>query len=230
MRSTYTAVMALVCAAGSAAHADILWDQSALNTGPNGVGMANSVSPGFNGVIAFAMSDITVPAPGWNVQSITTYFSALSWFDGSVTDAVLNIFPKTGGSPIAGNDPRVSPFGSGTLVPVTMTQVVVDAQGVNQVRASGLNLNLAAGDYWIGLTPVGPTGPFGPDYQWSTTSVVGAGQHVRFYDPDSGWLDEGALYTSAPLDGAILVEGVVPAPSSIALLGLGALAARRRRR
>lgn len=230
MRKILTAIAAMTCAAGTAAHADILWDQSALDTSPTGVGLANTVAPGFNGMIAFAVSDVTVGAPGWNIQSITTYFSALSWFEGSVTDAVLNVFPKSGGSPVAGNDPRVSPFGSGTMVPVTMTQTVVDFQGVNVVRATGLNINLAPGEYWIGLTPIGTAGPFGPDYQWSTTSVVGAGQQVRFFDPDSGWLDEGVLYTNAPLDGAILIEGAVPAPSSIALLGLGALAARRRRR
>lgn len=205
-----------------------LWDQSDLNTGPTGVGFVNSVSPGFNGVVGYGMSDVTVPAGGWTINSVATYFSALSWFDpSSVPTAVLNIFPKTGALPAAGDDPRGT--ASGVIVPVTLTQIVVDFQGVNVVEAAGLNISLAAGDYWVGLTPIGPAGPFGPDYQWTTNTLVGQGQAVRFFSPDSGWLDESSVYQVPTADGAIKICGI-PTPSALAVLGLGGLAIGRRRR
>ena len=230
MRSSIAAAAAILMAVAGVASADILWDQSAIDVSPTGVGMPNSVSGGFNGWIAFGVSDVTVPASGWTIQSITTYFSALSWNQGDVTQAVLNVFPKTGGAPVPGNDPRATPTGSGTLVGVSQTGASAGGNGVWEIMASGLSIALAPGDYWVGLTPVGPAGPFGPDMQWSTPTRIGAGQQMRLFGPDSGWLDVGATYGVPAVDGAILIQGAVPAPASLALLGLGGLLAGRRRR
>ncbi|MEK6703969.1 MAG: PEP-CTERM sorting domain-containing protein [Planctomycetota bacterium] len=230
MKNQVLAVFALVAGCAGSSQADILWNQSAIDVGPNGVGVPNSVSPGFNGWTAFAVEDVSVGAGGWTINSVSTYFSALSWNPGSVTSAVLNVFSKSGNSPIAANNPRANPTGQGSLVTVTMNGMDVAGNGVWEIRADGLNINLSAGEYWIGLTPVGPTGPFGPDRQWSSTSHYGQSQHVRFY-PDSGWQNGGSFYGVPSFDGAILIEGVnVPAPASLGLIGLGGLLATRRRR
>lgn len=230
MKIQVLAVVGLVGGCASIGQADILLNQSQIDVGPNGVGAPNSVSPGFNGWNAFAVEDVTVGAGGWNITSVSTYFSALSWNPGSVTTAVLNVFSKTGNSPIAANNPRANPTGQGSLVSVTMNGFDVAGNGVWEIRADGLNINLAAGEYWIGLTPVGPTGPFGPDRQWSSTTHNGQSQHVRFY-PDSGWQNAGTYYGVPSFDGAMLIQGTtVPAPASLGLIGLGGLLATRRRR
>lgn len=228
MRSIVTGAIGLMLAAG-AANAAVLWDQSAIDTSPTGQGLFNTISPGFNGSVVFGVSDVTVPAGGWTIQSVSTYYTSFNFPGG--TSAVLNIFSKSGGVPIAVNDPRASPTGNGTTVPVTATDLVVDFQGVREYTASGLNIVLAPGDYWIGLTPVQPGGPFGADFQWSTTSHSGSNQAAWSLDfgfPE-GWFDYGTLSGVAQHDGAILIQGI-PAPGSLAVLGLGGLLAARRRR
>lgn len=223
-------VLALAAAAGTS-QAAVLWDQSALDTSPTGQGLFNTVSPGFNGSVIFGVSDVTVPAGGWTIQSVTTYYSSFNFPGG--TSGVLNIFPKSGGVPIAADDPRASPTGDGTQVTVTANDIVVDNQGVREYTASGLNIVLAPGDYWIGLTPIQSSGPFGADSQWSTSAPSGVSQAAWSQDFGfpSGWFDYGTLSGIAVHDGAIKIQGLsVPAPSSLALLGLGGLIAGRRRR
>lgn len=227
LRSIALAVISV--AASTAATADVLWDQSALDTSPTGQGLLNTVSPGFNGAVIFGVNSVTVPAGGWTIQSVSTYFTT---FNSAGTSAVLNVFAKSGSTPIAGNDPRANPTGSGTSVSVTATDFVVDNQGVREYTASGLNIVLAPGEYWVGLTPVQPGGPFGADSQWSTTNPIGDGTAARSFDfGDSGWFNYGTFAgISASHDGAMKIEGVVPAPTSFALLGLGGVIIGRRRR
>lgn len=227
-RSMAIGVLTLAAAAGMS-QAAVLWDQSALDTSPTGQGLLNTISPGFNGAVVFGVSDVTVPAGGWTIQSVSTYFTSFNFPGG--TSAVLNVFPKSGALPGAGNDPRAMPTGNGTQVPVTATDFVVDFQGVREYTASGLNIVLAPGEYWIGLTPQQSGGPFGADFQWSTTATSGVGQAgwSQDFGFPSGWFDYGTLSGIAVHDGAIKIQGV-PAPSSLALLGLGGLIAGRRRR
>lgn len=211
-----------------AARADVLWDQSAIDLNAT-ISFANAVATGFNGYTIFGMSDVTVPAGGWNINSVTTYYSELSWFPGDVSNAVLNVFPKTGALPVSTNDPRSSPTGSGLTVPVTLNESSVGGNGVAEYTASGLNMTLAPGDYWIGLTPIGPGGFFGPDLQWVSSSHYGANQVYRSY-PGGNWADEAVDSGVASADGCIKIQGTVPAPASLGLLGLGGLVTLRRRR
>lgn len=229
-RRNLLAAAAAVAALAGAANADVLWDQSAIDTSPTGQGLYNTVSPGFNGVVVFGVSDVTVPAGGWTIQSVSTYYSSFNFPGG--TTAVLNVFSKTGGVPVAVNDPRASPTGNGTVVPVTANDFVVDFQGVREYTASGLNIVLAPGDYWIGLTPIQDSGPFGADSQWGTSNPMGVSQAAWSLDFGfpTGWFDYSTLSGFTPThDGAIKITGV-PAPSAMALLGLGGLMAGRRRR
>lgn len=230
MIRSITAAAAASLALASASNAAVLWDQSAIDTSPTGQGLFNTVSPGFNGSVVFGVSDVTVPAGGWTIQSITTFYSSFNFTAG--TQAVLNVFPKTGNVPVATNDPRAMPTGNGTQVPVTANDVVVDNQGVREYTASGLNIVLAPGDYWIGLTPIQSAGPFGADSQWGTSNPMGVSQAAWSMDFGfpSGWFDYSTLSGFTPIhDGAIRINGV-PAPSGLALIGLGGLMAGRRRR
>ena len=233
--SVAASVIGLLALVGAAqADTAILWDQSPINLAAP-VRLPNAIAAGLDGSTLFGRSDVHAGGGGWVVNRVATYYSGLSWFDGGVTQAVLNVFPKTGSLPTAANDPRVT-FGSGTLVDVTRTQFDLDGNGVAAYQVSGLSINLAPGDYWIGLTPIGPSGFFGPDLQWVTSNYFGASQASRGY-PDTGWLDTDTLFNAfgspgiGNVDGAISITGdIVPAPPSLALLGLSGLCAARRRR
>ncbi|MBX3358336.1 MAG: PEP-CTERM sorting domain-containing protein [Phycisphaeraceae bacterium] len=231
---TKTAALMMVAAVGlaSVANADVLWDQQPAYDNFNLPGFIDTAGTAsqFGGSYAnFVVSDVTVPAGGWTVQSVSTYFSDLS-FQGTISTAVLNIFPKSGALPVAGNDPRLSPLGGGISVPVGDVRTTGGAtvQPVMILTASGLNINLAAGEYWIGLTPTLTGGFFGVDGHWPTEPTIGAASASRYYDSQFGaspWTND-----NPGVDAAITVTGVVPAPGAVALLGLGGLVATRRRR
>jgi hypothetical protein len=145
----------------------VLWDQSDYNL--FGGGFFNSVSggPPF-GVTMFAVSDVTVTGAPWHVDTISTYYSVLdpSWVE-AISQGHLHVFPKSGPLPSdVTDDPAASP-----LVPMTGTNL---DGGVGLVQATGLNLDLAPGEYWIGITPVAPSGPFGPEIQMSSHTLIGA--------------------------------------------------------
>lgn len=214
---TVLAVAALALGA-SMASADVLWNQ-APDLAQNGFYNSISGAPPF-GVTAYVVGDITVPAGGWNVDSITMYFGDIesggSW-QTSVTQGRLYIQPKTGSLPTAAP--------SGALIPMSATSLFDNTyqQAYYAVTASGLAQVLAAGDYWIGITPAAPGGFFGPEIGLSSSGVLGS----TSADYDAGFPSWAALTT----DAAITVNGTaVPAPAGLALLAVGGLAASRRRR
>jgi hypothetical protein len=97
------------------AQADILWNQLpaydnfTLPAFPDFVGGTSA---------AFAVSDVSVPASGWTINSVSTYFSDLS-FNPTVTTAVLNIFPRAAASrPRAMTRARPRPVRARSLFPL----------------------------------------------------------------------------------------------------------------
>jgi MYXO-CTERM domain-containing protein len=232
----YVLILLSAGALAASAQADVLWDQSAH--GPVGSAtIHNEVPATGNGtgtqVKYYGLSDVTVPAGGWTIDSISVYLTANVWQqDGVVTQGVLNFFPKTGTLPAGTNDPRPSPLGSGTTV--TVTQTVLN--GVNTITASGLGSVLAPGDWWVGLTPIGPGST--ADSQYVANSFVGDPQAATKLTPFNNnfagaWFDDGFSFSQGltNTDGAILITGSsAPAPASLGLLGLGGLITLRRRR
>lgn len=206
----------MVAAAGSVASADVLWDQSQLNWAADGFFNSISGAPPF-GTTAYAMNDITVPAGGWTVDSVTVYFSRiLSNWDSEITEGRLYVQPKTGGAP------TVLPGGG--LIPMSAVSLFDAAvqQSYYEVTASGLNLNLAPGDYWIGITPVAPGGPFGPETGITSASSIGDVTTVYYAGFGGGFIAHSG-------DAAMKITGV-PAPAGVAVAGLAGLFAARRRR
>ena len=189
------------------AHADVLWDQSTLD--PNGPGIANSESPGFGGFVVHGVNDVIVDGNGWNVDSLTLYYSTWNFdWQTDVVDAYLHVFPKTGALPT--EDPTLS-----ALVPVT---VVFGSDEVEYlaITASGLDLDLAPGEYWLSLTPRGPAGVFGANLQWP---AVATGDDVALYIVDSPeWIAPYPGY-----DGAFLVEGTPLNPTPVEATTWGAI-------
>jgi hypothetical protein len=219
----------LVLTATAAVNADTLWDQSNLSGAGSSIPNSISGSPPFGSTV-YAVSDVVVPAGGWTISSVSTYFSALGFANWAtdVTSARLNIFSRSGALPVSGNNP-----GTGTIVSVACTGSSFDAgpgfgeQGVWVVTAGGLNITLAPGDYWIGLTPVAPGG-FDLEYNWPSASAIGVPSAMR--SPFTGFgMPPANTWTDSGVEGSILIQGV-PTPSAGALLGIAGLAGFRRRR
>lgn len=212
-RRVVASLLAVGCL-GGAAQAAVLWDQSSLDWAGNAFLNAIAGSPPF-GVTSYAVADVTVPAGGWNVDSVTMYWSCLDFNWPSTTTGRLYLQPKTGSLP--------SVLPGGSLIPMTI-EILNDpsvSQSYYAVTASGLNRNLAAGDYWIGITPSVPSGFFGPELSLPSAPTIGA---------PSAYLDaSNPVWTGLTNDAAILVQSV-PAPASVGVFGLAGLLAARRRR
>lgn len=212
-RRVAVSLLAVGCLAG-AAQANVLWDQSSLDWFGNGFYNAIAGSPPF-GVTSYAVADVTVPAGGWAVDSVSMYWSCLDFNWPATTTGRVYMQPKTGSLP------TVLP--GGALVPMTI-EILNDAtvsQAYYKVTASGLGANLAAGDYWIGITPSVPSGFFGPEIALPTLPTVGS---------PSAYLDaSNPVWAGLTNDAAILIQSV-PAPASVGLFGIAGLVAARRRR
>ena len=192
-----------------ASSAAVLWDQSDFD--PWGPGFFNSESggPPF-GMTQHSVNDISVGGTGWQIESITTYYSALdlTWGDG-ITQGYLHIFDKTAPLPVDGvDDPTASPV-------VSMSALLNVDHWI--VTAADLNVDLAPGEYWIGITPIAPSGPFGPEIHMASLTLTGdatASYDVYAFPGPPTW------YNLNPgVDASILIEGTAPTPIDDATWG-----------
>lgn len=242
-------LLASALVAGSA-HAAVLWDQP-LGVPPGGVNnaflsqqftdftdLSTYVADDFSNAAAWSISRIFVPGDMWNLTAGTDLSGAVS----------LNfmIFANSGGQPAGFPGGVVAPQWSGSFSPS-------DAQITLGVGASGvvsdvtLDLTapivLPAGQWWLVFYPelgFEAVGEYGR--QMATTNNGSPGLAIN---PDGGWgfgsswFDWSALApfddAGAPIqlgDVAFRLEGSVPLPSTVLLLGAGlvALAGRASRR
>ncbi len=192
------AVIVLAQAAGAVT----LWNQSDFDVW--GMGFFNSVSgsPPF-GSTNYCVNHVTVEC-GWYVESISTYYSAVDPGWGSaITEGYLHVFTKTGPLPIDGSDdPTTSSL-------VAMTAVLNGDHFI--LTASGLNLDLPAGEYWIGITPIAPGGVMGPEIHLSSMTYVGdaSASYDAYGMPMPMWMN-----FNPGLDATILIDGTVTGPSA----------------
>jgi len=214
MRGRMTAFTTALCAVAvlgigifgaQPARAEVLWDQTGFD--PWGAGFFNSESgsPPF-GMTQFAVNDVTVDGAGWNIESITTYYSALdpSW-GSAIMEGYLHIFDKVGPLPIDGvDDPAASP-----MIPMSGTfnndHIVV--------TATGLNVDLVPGDYWIGITPVAPSGVMGPEIHLSAFTLIGdatAGYDLYAFPGPPAWFNP-----MPDLDATLLIEGTAGSATAV---------------
>jgi uncharacterized protein (TIGR03382 family) len=221
MKAHATLGLAAVVGFAAAASADVLWDQG--NYDPDGVGLINQEFGDYPSYASYMVTDVV--STDWTIQSVSTFFTDQNgglWT--GVTQARLNIFDWVPGTlPVAGDDPT-----AGAVVDVTVT----DLGSELQMTASGLNVDLPAGNYWVGLTPIADLASFGQEFHLPAPII---GDNTAFRNPGGGfgygpdWMYAYALgYWQDQYDASILIEGV-PAPGALALLGLAGLVSRRRR-
>ena len=183
--------LALIAMLASSAGAAVLHDQSSY--GAWGAGFLNAVAggPPFGGT-SYSVNDVTVTGTGWSIESISIIVNALGDYPDNTTTAYVNVFPKTG--PLPTDVP-----GTGTPVAVSVTSVGGDDY---MVTASGLNIELEPGDYWIGLTPAA-SDLFAGIHIPSDTLI---GDATPSYDPNGFpvpmWLNQ-----VPDTDATILIEG-----------------------
>jgi hypothetical protein len=139
--------MILMLIALSAAHAEVLYESTSLNASG---GTLNATSwPTLNDGLIL-VDDITVPEGGWTIDIVSNFFGTIG--SPIVGTAYLVVFSQSLG--------EVNPTLYATEVPVTLTmETFTDPENgfereTNRLDASGLDLALQAGDYWIGLSPI----------------------------------------------------------------------------
>ncbi len=210
-------VLTLVLGLSSWASADVLWDQQP--TGGNN--FVDQEFSDFTTYSAYMVTDVGVDAGGWNINSVTTYFTTGNGTWGTGMQGRLNILDRTGALP-AGDDPT-----AGMLVDVSVTV----SGGMTIITASGLDIDVPAGDAWIGLAPSGAFATFGQEFHLDAP-LEGAASAWRNPGAAFGF---GADWINLPAPGniygdtSITIEGtIIPEPASLALLGLGLLLLRRR--
>ena len=196
MKKAFGFAIAATMVIGGAASADVLYH--------NPVGSGTGVDREYGNFPLYSLylvADINIPAPGFTLTSVSSYLT-LNQGWGGVTTARLNLFPKVGSLPDnITDDPSAS-------------MVVNVSYDVNTgvLSTVGLNLDVAAGDYWIGLTAQADFGQFGGAFHLGGVNANGDPDAYRnpggAYDlPDgTNW---GQIQSWAAMtDIALTVEGV----------------------
>ncbi len=194
-RLTMALGLLLVALAATTATASVLWDQSAISFSPSAPGIANGKFTGFGGYTFYSVNDVTVPAGGWTINTITSYWSDWTGVDMNVKapTGYLIVVPKTGALP--------SGTPTTTTIPLSWVDTAQSGQGVYVMTAAGLNVALAAGDYWITVAPITPVDNFnGNNNMWPALNYSGA--PVATWG-GSSWSDQYGNY-----DVAMKIEGV----------------------
>lgn len=246
VRFGLAALGAAIVASGALA-GGTLWDNGPLITHPGGgFGGADrsAISPGqgtfgFNSnLTAFhEADDFTVGAGGWNINAIRAFaYQTGSTTTSTFTGLYVQIWdgsPGNGGNVVWGD--MTTNLMSGTSWTNIYRTSGTDSQGstrpIMHVDATGLNINLGAGTYWIEFAMTGTlgSGPWIPLV--SDPNQLIAGNARTFTVATATWADTLDATSQLGVEFPFLLEGtVIPTPGAIALLGLAGLASRRRRR
>jgi len=198
------AASALLLSLASAAGAEVLWDQSTLMPVPYDGAFnesANSCNPVSGNTKTHIASDVHFDRP--------VHITTVRIFEtpGSVqvaTQAYLWIHPKNGPLPTTSSDSLEL---ASNLVSITPVTVGTGSAQYVRVSATGLDIELPAGDYWVSLTPRHNHSTIIP----YTFHIFAAGS---FGDPDptivgctlnSNWVFQNT--TGGHYDFAMMIEG-----------------------
>jgi len=202
LESNLVVSAALVCSVPAVtARADVLWDQTGC------------AGPGFHGpdqilldapdLDSGLMDDFEVPEGGWHIERVTVEFTAgPELWSLCLSAARLRICQRT--NCVVPGDPVVEM----DVEEVTLSaSYCCDSPGWS-VEAEGLSIDLPAGDYWIGLTPIVEFVACGQAFH---CLVPASGCSARWRNPGGG-LGYGTGWQCVPVwgcgyDMAFAIEG-----------------------
>ena len=207
------AASALLLSLASAAGAEVLWDQSNWDPALNGtVDLSSaSCSPVSGNTKVHVANDVHFDAPV-HITTVRIYetIGAVQ----TATQALLWIHPKNGVLPTTVSDSLEL---AGLNVNIT---AVSETPQVVRVSATGLDIELPAGDYWVSLCPKHSYGGVAPYTYHLITSgpVIGdPSPAIVACTSNSNWVYP--LDPNRP-DYAIKIEGEVHRPLATAPTGL----------
>jgi hypothetical protein len=196
------AAAALLVSLASAAGAEVLWDQSNWDPALNGtVDLSSASCSQVSGnTKVHVASDVHFDAP---VHITTVRIYETPGFVQTATQALLWIHPKNGVLPTTVSDSLELAALNVNITAVNETPQVV------RVSATGLDIELPAGDYWVSLTPkhsYGGTPPYTYHIITSGPVVGGPSAAIVACTSNSNW-----VYPLAPnlYDYSIKIEGEV---------------------
>jgi len=226
-------LIAIAASLGAVANAQYLMDQIGPdNTGQTG--QAVNASQDFMGAFPTfdinAIDDFTVGGAA-NITGVEVVMGM--WNNANINFANVDGYRIEIYSSVAAGAANL--VGDVASVAVTPANAVVDtgwiggANIVSKVSMSGLNINIAAGTYWIGVMGLQD---FATEGQIGTAgSTVGTGTDMWQVNPGAGFGQGTSFQPTTPTNAAIRVTGtVVPEPGTFIAIGVGlaALALRRR--
>jgi hypothetical protein len=143
---------ALLLSLASTAGATVLWDQSNWNTNTEGsVNLSSNACSQISGnTKVHTASDVHFSNP---VHITTVRIYETQGNVQTATLAYLWIHPKSGILPTTSSDSLELTTLGVLQVPITSATETIGANTAVVVTATGLNINLPAGDYWVSLTP-----------------------------------------------------------------------------
>jgi len=215
-------VLAVLALSGAAYGDTIIHNnlQSAGYAWSNGWGSSKGGDNLFGSHGDYAVVDRVVVPGGFNkITSVsTTSISSQSFFFGAppilATQATLYIIP-------AGDMPNNLAGNRFENVSVTSTNIGFDAYGIAMIQMDWTgSVNVAPGTYYVGLRAFSTGGE--PNEWYYQHDAPGGG--------DAHQSAAGGPFGSLGGPAVSLRVGAVPAPASLALVGLGGLVAARRRR
>lgn len=203
----------------------VLWNQAIVD---NSYAIVDQEFGDFGAYSTYLVDDFTTGGQTWNVSGITTYYTkGFGLWGSGISTGSLNFYAKGGSLPGGGD---AAPEHE---VAVTVTDiggywmVQADTSAIGEMQ--GIN-----GDFWVGLTPHADFGSWGQEFH---VGFQGTGDHAAMRNPGGGFGFSSTDWQRDIVGGqnmnemAFVVTGdVVPAPASLALVGIGGLAATRRRR
>jgi uncharacterized repeat protein (TIGR01451 family) len=170
---------------------------------------------------AFRLADdFTVPASGYVINSITVY----AYQTGSTTTSTFNNLrfqiwngdPSAPGSTVVFGDTTTNRFSStafSNIYRTTETTVGTTARPIMAITASGLNINLAAGTYWLDYQTGGTlaSGPFSPPI--TILGQTTTGNALQFNGTIWAPANDGGTLTQQGIP--MTIDGAVPASISL---------------
>lgn len=181
----------------------VLWDQSAID-GTNA--FVDQVFTDLGQYSSFIVNDVSTGCAAWNVTQVTTYFTKGigAWSPATVTTANLQVYPKTGALPAAGELPPEYTVPINLVDLGTNWAAVADTSGIAELQG-------ISGDFWIGLTPITAFGVNGQEFHETTVPTVG---DVSAWRNPGGGFGLGTAWNplsllGTPPEATILLEGFV---------------------